>query len=152
MVENPRVVWGDDEGRHPLAPEAEFIGTGSGYQAAVLSGLVNRVFTVEISAALAEEAGARLKSLGYENVQVRCGDGYLGWNERAPFDAIIVTAAPSEIPPPLLHQLKPGGRMCIPVGGRYEVQQLTLIEKKHDGSISKRAVLPVRFVPFLGDH
>jgi protein-L-isoaspartate(D-aspartate) O-methyltransferase len=126
------------------------IGTGSGYQAAVLSGLVNRVFTVEISAALAEEAGARLKSLGYENVQVRCGDGYLGWNERAPFDAIIVTAAPSEIPPPLLHQLKPGGRMCIPVGGRYEVQQLTLIEKKHDGSISTRVVLPVRFVPFLG--
>ena len=128
------------------------IGSGSGYQAAVLSGLVDRVFTVEISPALAEEAGARLKSLGYENIQVRQGDGYLGWNEHAPFDAIIVTAAPSEIPPPLLQQLRPGGRMCIPVGGRYQVQQLTLIEKKRDGSISKRAVLPVRFVPFLGGH
>jgi len=128
------------------------IGTGSGYQAAVLSGLVKRVFTVEISPVLAEEAGARLKFLGYENIQVRRGDGYLGWNEHAPFDAIIVTAAPGEIPPPLLRQLKPGGRMCIPVGGRYEVQQLTLIEKKLDGSISKRAVLPVRFVPFLGGH
>lgn len=128
------------------------IGTGSGYQAAVLSGLVNRVFTIEICPALAGEASARLKSLGYENIWVKRGDGYLGWNEHAPFDAIMVTAAPSEIPPPLLRQLKPGGRMCIPVGGRYEVQQLTLIEKKHDGSISKRAVLPVRFVPFLGGH
>ena len=128
------------------------IGTGSGYQAAVLSGLVKRVFTVEISAPLAEEAGARLKSLGYENIQVRRGDGYLGWKEHAPFDAIIVTAAPSEIPPPLLRQLKPGGRMCIPVGGRHQVQQLTLIEKKQDGSISKRVVLPVRFVPFVGGH
>ena len=128
------------------------IGTGSGYQAAVLSGLAHRVFTVEISTPLAEEAGARLKSLGYENIRVRRGDGYLGWKEHAPFDAIIVTAAPTEIPPPLLRQLKPGGRMCIPVGGRYQVQQLTLIEKSHEGSLSTRAVLPVRFVPFLGDH
>jgi len=128
------------------------VGTGSGYQAAVLSGLVDRVFSVEIIPALAEKARARLKSLGYENIRVRCGDGYLGWKEHAPFDAIIVTAAPSEIPPPLLRQLKPGGRMCIPVGGRYQVQQLTLIEKGHDGSVSKRAVIPVRFVPLLGDH
>jgi len=128
------------------------IGTGSGYQAAVLAGLVSRVFTVEISPALAQESGARLKSLGYKNIRVRRGDGYLGWNEHAPFDAIIVTAAPREIPPPLLQQLKPGGRMCIPVGGRYQVQQLTLIEKGRDGSISKRAVLPVRFVPLLGGH
>ncbi len=128
------------------------IGTGSGYQSAVLSGLVSRVFTVEIDPALAQEAGARLKSLGYDNIKLRCGDGYFGWNEHAPFDAIIVTAASSEIPPPLLRQLKPGGRMCIPVGGRYQVQQLMLIEKKHDGSISTRVVLPVRFVPLLGGH
>lgn len=128
------------------------VGTGSGYQAAVLSGLVSHVYTVEIHPALAEEAQARLSSLGYKNVSVRQGDGYLGWKEHAPFDAIIVTAAPSEIPPPLLRQLKPGGRMCIPVGGRYQVQQLMVVEKDSDGSISTQDVLPVRFVPFLGDH
>jgi protein-L-isoaspartate(D-aspartate) O-methyltransferase len=128
------------------------VGTGSGYQAAVLAGLVDRVFSVEISPELAKEADARLKSLGYANARVRCGDGYLGWKEHAPFDAIIVTAAPAEVPPPLLQQLKPGGRMCIPVGGRYEVQRLTLIEKKPDGSVSRRAVLPVRFVPLVRDE
>ena len=125
------------------------VGTGSGYQAAALSGLVDEVFSVEISPVLAEEGAARLKSLGYENVRVRCADGYLGWKEEAPFDAIIVTAAPPEIPPPLLRQLNPGGRMCIPVGGKYQVQRLTLVEKKQDGSIVRRAVLPVRFVPLL---
>ena len=128
------------------------VGTGSGYQSAVLSGLVSRVFTVEIYPSLAEEAGARLASLGYKNVKIRRGDGYFGWKEYAPFDAIIVTAASSEIPPPLLRQLKPGGRMCIPVGGPYQVQKLTLIEKLHDGSISTREVIPVRFVPLRGDH
>jgi protein-L-isoaspartate(D-aspartate) O-methyltransferase len=128
------------------------VGTGSGYQAAVLSCLVSRVFTVEIYPSLAEEAGARLASLGYKNVKIRRGDGYFGWKEYAPFDAIVVTAAPSEIPPPLLRQLKPGGRMCIPVGGRYQVQKLMLIEKLHDGSISTREVIPVRFVPLRGDH
>jgi protein-L-isoaspartate(D-aspartate) O-methyltransferase len=128
------------------------VGTGSGYQSAVLSGLVSQVFTVEIYPSLAEEAGARLASLGYKNVKVRRGDGYFGWNEYAPFDAIIVTAAPSEIPPPLLRQLKPGGRMCIPVGGRYQVQKLMLIVKLLDGSISTREVIPVRFVPLRGDH
>jgi len=128
------------------------VGTGSGYQSAVLSGLVSRVYTVEIYPSLAEEAGVRLASLGYKNVKIRQGDGYFGWNEYAPFDAIIVTAASSEIPPPLLRQLKPGGRMCIPVGGRYQVQQLMFIEKRKDGSISTRGVLPVRFVPLLGSH
>jgi len=128
------------------------VGTGSGYQSAVLSGLVSRVFTVEIYPSLAEEAGARLASLGYKNVKIRLGDGYFGWNEYAPFDAIVVTAAPREIPPPLLRQLKPGGRMCIPVGGPYQVQKLMLIEKLHDGSISTREVIPVRFVPLRGDH
>jgi protein-L-isoaspartate(D-aspartate) O-methyltransferase len=110
------------------------------------------VFTVEINPSLAEEAGARLASLGYKNVKIRQGDGYFGWNEYAPFDAIVVTAAPSEVPPPLLKQLKSGGRMCIPVGGRYQVQKLMLIEKLLDGSISTREVIPVRFVPLRGDH
>jgi protein-L-isoaspartate(D-aspartate) O-methyltransferase len=128
------------------------IGTGSGYQSAVLSGLVNRVFTVEIFPGLAHEAGARFKSLGYKNIEQRQGDGYFGWSEHAPFDAIMVTAASSEIPPPLLRQLKPGGRMCIPVGGAYQVQQLMFIKKKHDGTVTTRAVLPVRFVPLLGGH
>jgi protein-L-isoaspartate(D-aspartate) O-methyltransferase len=128
------------------------VGTGSGYQSAVLSGLVSGVFTVEIVPSLAEEAAARLASLGYKNVKIRRGDGYFGWDEYAPFDAIVVTAAPSEIPPRLLKQLKPGGRMCIPVGGPYQVQKLMLIEKLHDGSISTREVIPVRFVPLRGDH
>ena len=128
------------------------VGTGSGYQSAVLSGLVSEVFTVEIYPALAEAASARLTSLGYRNILVRRGDGYYGWNAHAPFDAIVVTAASSEIPPPLLKQLKRGGRMCIPVGGTYQVQQLMFVKKGHDGSISTRAVLPVRFVPLLGDH
>lgn len=128
------------------------VGTGSGYQSAILSGLVKEVFTVEIYPDLAHEAAARLKSLGYENIKIRRGDGYFGWEDHAPFDAIIVTAASSEIPPPLLRQLKAGGRMCIPVGGAYQVQQLMFIKKDHDGSISTRAVLPVRFVPLLGGH
>jgi protein-L-isoaspartate(D-aspartate) O-methyltransferase len=126
------------------------IGTGSGYQAAVLSRLAGRVFTVEIHPALAEEAGERLKALGYGNIAVRCGDGNLGWKEHAPFDAVIVTAAARGIPAPLMRQLKPGGRMCIPVGERLGVQNLLLIEKALDGSVSKRSVLPVRFVPLLG--
>jgi protein-L-isoaspartate(D-aspartate) O-methyltransferase len=126
------------------------VGTGSGYQSAVLSGLVCEVFTVEIYPSLAEEAGARLRSLGYGNVKVKEGDGYFGWSEHAPFDAIVVTAAASEIPPPLLRQLKPGGRMCIPVGGQYQVQQLMVVEKDPDGSCSTRGVIPVRFVPLLG--
>ncbi len=126
------------------------VGTGSGYQSAVLSGLVREVFTVEIYPSLGEEAAGRLSSLGYGNVKVRRGDGYFGWSEHAPFDAIVVTAAASEIPPPLLRQLKPGGRMCIPVGGQYQVQQLMVVEKDLDGSFSTRGVIPVRFVPLLG--
>ncbi len=128
------------------------VGTGSGYQSAVLSGLVNRVFTIEIYPALSRKAGALLKALEYRNIALKQGDGYFGWNEHAPFDAIIVTAASNQIPPPLLRQLKPGGRMCIPVGGAYQVQQLMFIRKKHDGTITTRAVLPVRFVPLLGGH
>jgi protein-L-isoaspartate(D-aspartate) O-methyltransferase len=124
------------------------IGTGSGYQAAVLAELVGSVFTIEIVEPLALEARERLSRLGYRNVEVRAGDGYKGWEERAPFDAIMVTAGAEEVPPPLIRQLKPGGRMVIPVGPARSIQHLTLIEKQADGSIRSRQVLPVRFVPF----
>jgi protein-L-isoaspartate(D-aspartate) O-methyltransferase len=128
------------------------IGTGSGYQAAVLAELVRSVHTIEIVEPLAVEARERLDRLGYRNVEVRTGDGYKGWEERAPFDAIMVTAGADEVPPPLLRQLKPGGRMIIPVGPAGSVQYLTLIEKQADGSIRSRRVAPVRFVPFTRDR
>jgi protein-L-isoaspartate(D-aspartate) O-methyltransferase len=128
------------------------IGTGSGYQAAVLAGLVARVYTVEIITPLAEQAKTRLEALGYGNVEVRCSDGYYGWEEHAPFDAIMVTAAASHVPPPLLRQLKPGGRMVLPVGVPFLTQQLMLVEKAHDGAITTRQILPVAFVPLTGGH
>ena len=124
------------------------IGTGSGYQAAVLAGLVSEVYTIEIVDALAQRAGADLKRLGYTNVQVRPGDGYQGWPEAAPFDAIIVTCAPESVPQPLLDQLKDGGRMIIPVGPTWD-QNLVLL-RKQSGRLEKTAVLPVRFVPMTG--
>ncbi|RME95900.1 MAG: protein-L-isoaspartate(D-aspartate) O-methyltransferase [Verrucomicrobia bacterium] len=123
------------------------IGTGSGYQAAVLAELVREVYTIEIVESLGRRARETLERLGYTNVHVRIGDGYLGWPEAAPFDAIIVTCAPDRIPPPLIEQLKDGGRMIIPVG--RGVQELVLVEK-HGGQIERRAVLPVRFVPMTG--
>lgn len=122
------------------------IGTGSGYQAAVLAELVEQVFTIEIVPELAESAGRRLRGLGYDKVVTREGDGYHGWPDAAPFDAIVVTAAAEFIPPPLLQQLKDGGRMIIPVGSPFHVQHLTLVEKK-EGRITTRLLLPVRFVP-----
>ncbi len=128
------------------------IGTGSGYQAAILSQLVRSVYTIEIVEPLAAEARQRLGDLGYRNVEVRTGDGYKGWEEHAPFDAIMVTAGADEIPPPLLRQLKPGGRMVIPVGPAGGIQSLTLIEKQADGSIRSRQVVPVRFVPFTRER
>jgi protein-L-isoaspartate(D-aspartate) O-methyltransferase len=124
------------------------IGTGSGYQAAVLAEIVDQVFTIEIVEALARSSRARLEELGYENVEVRHGDGYFGWEEEAPFDGIIVTAAASHIPPPLLEQLRPGARMVIPVGPPFQVQTLMLIERQADGRIVQRSLMPVRFVPF----
>ena len=135
-----------------LAPRARAleIGTGSGYQAAVLAELRHQVYTIEIVSGLAEQAATRLSDLGYDAVHVRRGDGYYGWPEAAPFDGIVVTAAASQIPPPLLEQLKPGGRMVIPVGAAFLVQQLTLIEKLADGSIRTEALLPVVFVPLVG--
>jgi len=125
------------------------VGTGSGYQAAVLAEIVDSVYTIEIIPALARTARTRLRTLGYDNVVVRTGDGYKGWPERAPFDAIVVTAAPEDIPPPLLNQLAPGGRMIVPVGPTGRTQRLTLVTKSADGQITRHTVAPVRFVPFL---
>ena len=128
------------------------IGTGSGYQAAVLAALVKHVYTVEIIPELAQQATARLKRLRYDNVTTRAADGYYGWEEHAPFAAIIVTAAANHVPPPLIKQLKPGGRMIIPVGNPFSTQQLVVVEKSPSGAISTRKVLPVRFVPVTGGH
>ncbi len=125
------------------------IGTGSGYQAAILSRLAHHVFTIEILPELAESARTRLEKLCYTNVTVRIGDGYLGWLEHAPFDAIIVTAAPEEVPDPLIEQLKPGGRLVIPVGPEFAVQSLLVIEKDAEGVVHRRHVMPVRFVPLI---
>ena len=123
------------------------IGAGSGYQAAVLAEIVDHVYTVEIVEPLYDWAKARLALAGYSNVSVRHADGYYGWEEHAPFDAIVVTAAAPHVPPPLIAQLKDGGRMVIPVGSRFRTQQLILLEKDGD-RVSTRNVLPVRFVPF----
>lgn len=123
------------------------LGTGSGYQAAVLAELVDEVFSIEIVESLANEASARLKALGYLNVDVKFGDGTLGWPDEAPFDGIIVTAAGVEIPDALVNQLRPGARLVMPLGGHDETQQLMVITLQEDGSIEKRTTLPVRFVP-----
>ncbi len=128
------------------------VGTGSGYQAAVLSRLAKRVYSVEIIPELSEQAAARLGELGYDNVETRIGDGHQGWPEHAPYDAIIVTAAAEHIPPALLEQLKPGGRMIIPVGPPYHTQELLLVEKTRQGEIRKHHILPVAFVPLTGEE
>ena len=126
------------------------IGTGSGYQAAVLSAITDNVYTIEIIEPLAERARERFAELGLPSIKTKTGDGYYGWDEYSPFDAIIVTAAAGHVPPPLINQLKPGGRIVIPVGGVYQVQTLMLITKKEDGSVRSRQLLPVRFVPMTG--
>jgi protein-L-isoaspartate(D-aspartate) O-methyltransferase len=128
------------------------VGTGSGYQAAILAELVAEVFTIEIIEPLGNEARERLKQLNYKNAHVRIGDGYYGWEGQGPFDGIVVTAAASHIPPPLIQQLKPGGRMVIPVGSRFMVQQLVVVEKDAKGKLTTRQILPVRFVPLTGEH
>ena len=122
------------------------IGTGSGYQAAILAELSGYVYTIEILSTLAERAEKLLESLGYKNILVKCGDGYIGWQEHAPFDGIIVTCAPEEVPAALVEQLADGGRMVIPVGSIY--QELMLIEKKN-GQVKVKSIIPVRFVPML---
>ncbi len=128
------------------------IGTGSGYQAAVLAELVHRVHTIEIIESVGRNAASLLQQLGYTNIESRIGDGYEGWPERAPFDAIIVTAAALRVPPALLEQLKPGARMVIPVGAEGEVQFLHVMLKRTDGSIAKQRSLPVRFVPLTRNN
>jgi len=128
------------------------IGTGSGYQAAVLSVLVDEVYSIEIIPALAESAAERLAHLGYENVTVKAGDGYFGWPEAAPFDGIIVTAVGPDLPAALLAQHQPGGRMVLPVGTQHSAQNLTVVTRRTDGGIDAEQVLPVAFVPLTGDH
>ena len=128
------------------------IGTGSGYQAAVLAEISSSVYSIEIIEPLGKQAGKLLESLGYRNVETKVGDGYYGWPEAAPFDAIMVTAAASHVPPPLIKQLKPGGRMVIPLGTQFMTQYLMLVEKQQDGSLTTRQILPVRFVPLTGGH
>lgn len=128
------------------------IGTGSGYQAAILAELVDEVYTIEIIKPLANKAKQRLQALGYKNISVKFADGYYGWPQHAPFDAIIVTAAASHVPPSLIKQLKIGGRMVIPVGSRFMPQELLLINKEKQGKVTTKQVLPVSFVPFTGGH
>jgi protein-L-isoaspartate(D-aspartate) O-methyltransferase len=135
-----------------LGKTALEVGTGSGYQAAILAACGAQVYSMEIIPELGKQAEERLQRLGYDRVQVRIGDGYYGWSERAPFDIILVTAASSQIPPPLIAQLKPGGKMVIPVGGPFMVQHLMLVEKAEDGQITSRELLPVAFVPLTGGH
>jgi protein-L-isoaspartate(D-aspartate) O-methyltransferase len=125
------------------------IGTGSGYQAAVLSLLAGEVYTIEIVDELGRQAAARLDQLGYKNVQVRVGNGYLGWPEEAPFDRVMLTAAPEEIPQPLIEQLGPGGRLVAPVGPVFGVQELIVVDKDVSGKVTRRSELPVRFVPMV---
>ena len=128
------------------------VGTGSGYQAAVLAELARHVYTIEIVEVLGTRARKTLQRLGYDNVTVRIGDGYHGWEEHAPYDAILVTAAAERIPPSLLEQLKPGGTLVIPLGREFSAQALTLVEKKKDGGMVQREILPVGFVPLTGKH
>ena len=128
------------------------IGTGSGYQAAVLAEICASVFSIEIVEPLGTQAAKRLARLGYDNVSLRIGDGFFGWPEEQPFDAIVVAAATDELPEPLIEQLKPGGRMIIPLYSGFASEQLVLVEKHADQSITTREILPVRFVPLTGDH
>ena len=128
------------------------IGTGSGYQAAILAELAHAVFSIEIIEPLAAEARARLEATGYARVHTKVGDGYYGWEEHGPYDSIIVTAAVNHVPPPLVRQLKSGGRMVIPLGAPFLAQQLMLVEKQRDGSVVNKQILPVRFVPLTGGH
>jgi len=125
------------------------VGTGSGYQAAVLAEIVSRVYSIELIEPLGKQAAQKLADLGYRNVDVRVGDGYAGWPEKAPFDGIVVTAAAPDIPAALLAQLRPGGRMVIPVGGDGFLQYLKLVVKRADGGYDEKRVLPVRFVPLV---
>jgi protein-L-isoaspartate(D-aspartate) O-methyltransferase len=149
-ISQPYIVAFMTEQLHPKGNDRVLeVGTGSGYQAAILAELVAEVYTIEIIEPLAKSAEAALEGLGYKNVHIKAGDGYRGWPEHAPFDAITVTCAPDHAPQPLIDQLKEGGRMIIPVGS-FGDQELYLLEKKN-GELQRRAVLPVRFVPMTGE-
>jgi protein-L-isoaspartate(D-aspartate) O-methyltransferase len=128
------------------------VGTGSGYQAAILSKLVHHVYSIEIITELGKEATERLERLGYDNVTVRIGDGYKGWEKHAPFDRIIVTAAPEQIPEKLVEQLKPGGRMVLPVGETFLGQDMLVVKKDKTGQVTTQETIPVRFVPMIHEH
>ncbi len=128
------------------------VGTGSGYQAAILSKLVHHVYSIEIITELGKEAADRLERLGYDNVTVRIGDGYKGWEKHAPFDRIIVTAAPEQIPEKLVEQLKPGGRMVLPVGETLLGQDMLVVKKDKTGQVTTQETIPVRFVPMIHEH
>ena len=152
-ISQPYIVAAMTEAIEPLKDDVVLeVGTGSGYQAAILAKIVKAVYTVAIFASLAAQAKVRLDALGSPNITVRAGDGYRGWPEHAPFDAIVVTAAPDHVPQPLVRQLKAGGRMVIPVGGQREGQDLLVLAKQPDGSITKQSLMPVRFVPLTGEH
>ena len=136
-----------------IAPQPQHVvlevGTGSGYQAAILAETVGRVFSMEIIESLGKEAAERLRALGYRNIEIKIGDGYKGWPEKAPFDAIVVTAAAPRVPEALLEQLKPGGRLVVPVGEAGGAQDLLLIVKTAEGKLERKSILPVRFVPLV---
>ncbi len=152
-ISQPYIVAAMTELIHPEPHHVVFeVGTGSGYQAAVLSRLVRDVYTVEIVPALGAQSAKLLADAGYSNVQVQVGDGYAGWPEHAPFDGIIVTCGAEEIPPPLIEQLKPGGTMVIPVGPFNHVQELMVVKKAPDGTIATESVMAVRFVPMTGER
>ncbi|MHC4553331.1 MAG: protein-L-isoaspartate O-methyltransferase family protein, partial [Planctomycetota bacterium] len=127
------------------------VGTGSGYQAAVLSEFTPHVYSIEILEPLAETAKKTLQKRGYHTIKLKCGDGYKGWPKYAPFDAIIVTCAPENIPEPLVQQLKPDGKIVIPVGGRFSIQHLLLVTKDKKGNPQTQSMMPVRFVPLVRD-
>ncbi|HMP81042.1 MAG TPA: protein-L-isoaspartate(D-aspartate) O-methyltransferase [Pirellulaceae bacterium] len=149
-ISQPYIVALMTEAVRPRAGQRALdIGTGCGYQAAVLAELVDQVYSIEIVKPLAEESARRLRNMGYRNIEVRHGDGYQGWPEQAPFDVIIVAAAPDHVPEPLIEQLAEGGRLVIPVGAHY--QQLLLIEKLEDGKTRKTTLAPVAFVPMTGE-
>ena len=149
-ISQPYIVALSTELAEPRAEHVVLeIGTGSGYQAAVLATIVRQVYTIELLEPLGREAAARLARLGYSNVEARVGDGYLGWPEHSPFDSIVVSAAAPGVPPALVAQLKVGGRLVIPVGATSEIQHLLVLTKRADGGYDTKNVLPVRFVPLV---
>jgi protein-L-isoaspartate(D-aspartate) O-methyltransferase len=149
-ISQPYIVALSTDLLNPRASDVVLeVGTGSGYQAAVLAEIVARVYSIEIIESLGKTAAKRLEELGYGNIEVKIGDGYQGWPEKAPFDGIVVTAAAPRVPQALIDQLKPGGRMVIPVGGDGGTQYLKVLTKRADGGVDEKRVLPVRFVPLV---